>query len=175
MHVLVAGAEVGGGDLDLLAGLVERRHQFADGAAEPVGEERPSGMMQLCFRLAAALIDGQRIGVDQRLAHPFGRGRDVGHGAAAGSLGQGGIAVAAGDQRNGVHHPPQVPFDPPGGEGRGPDRRREGNEPGAGEGDRQGRDRRGEEDRQQYPAGGNDPAKRNLHLGNDLKESRRHL
>ena len=116
MHVLVAVAEIGGGDLDLLAGLVEGRDQLCDGRAEALGEERAAGVVQLGLRLAAALVDDQRVRVDQRLPHPLRRGRDVGHGAAAGAFRQRGIAVAGGDQRDRVHHRPQPPLDPPGGD-----------------------------------------------------------
>ena len=72
VHVLVAAAEVGGGDLDLLAGLVEGADQLVDRRAEALGEERAAGMVQLGLGLAAALVDRERVGVDQRLAHPLG-------------------------------------------------------------------------------------------------------
>ena len=116
VHVLVAVAEVGGGDLDLLAGLVEGRDQLLDRRAEALGEERAAGVVQLGLGLVAALVDDERVGVDQRLPHPFGGGGDVGHGAAAGALRQRGIAVAGGDEPDRIHHRPQPPLDPPGGD-----------------------------------------------------------
>ena len=126
VHVLVAAAEVGGGDLDLLAGLVEGPDQLDDRRAEALGEERAAGMMELGLGLAAALVDRERVGVDQRLAHPFGGRRDVGHGAAADALRQRGVAVTGSDERDRVDHRVQPPLDPPGGGERGEGRRRPG-------------------------------------------------
>ena len=98
--------------------------QLGDGRAEALGEERAAGVMELGLGLAAALIDDERVGIDQRLPHPLRGGRDVGHGAAAGALRQRGVAVAGGDQRDRVDHRAQPPLDPPGGDGRRPPSRR---------------------------------------------------
>ena len=82
-HVPVAGAEIGGGDADFLAGGLERDGELVDGRAKALGEETAVGMAQPRLRLAAFLVDRQRIGVDQRLPHGFRGDRAVGERAAA--------------------------------------------------------------------------------------------
>ena len=109
-HVLVAGAEIGGGDADFLAGGLECDGELVDGAAKALGEEAAAGMAQPRFGLAAAMIDRERIGIDQRLPHGFGGGRAVGERAAADPLRQRGIAVAAGDLGDGADHAAQRPL-----------------------------------------------------------------
>ena len=99
-HVLVAGAEIAGGDADFLAGGLKRDGELVDGRAEALGEETTIGMAQPRFRLAAFQVDRQRVGIDQRLPHGFRGDRAVGERATLDLRRQRGIAVAAGDLRD---------------------------------------------------------------------------
>ncbi len=76
--------------------------EFVDGAAEALGEEAAAGMAQPGLGLAAAMIDRQRIGIDQRLPHGLRRDRAVGERSAMDAVRQRGIAVAAGDLGDGA-------------------------------------------------------------------------
>jgi len=121
---LLRGAEVGGGHPDLLAGLVECRDHLVDGGAELLGDEGVPGKVELGFRHPAAVRDRERIGVDQRLAHPLGGGRDLAHGAAADPFRQGRIAVAGSDLGDRLDERAQAALGPP--RGRQPGRQRRG-------------------------------------------------
>ena len=96
-HVAVALAELRGGAPDALAGIGEGVDHFFDGAAKLAGEEQPAGVMQPRFGLTPALVDADRVGLDQRGAYRF---RGVGKppdGAVADQFGQRGVAIAAGN------------------------------------------------------------------------------
>ena len=110
-HILVAFAEVGGGDADFLAGRLEKADELVDGGAEPLGEETAAGMVQPRFRLAAAMIDRQRIGIDQHLPHPFGSSGTVCERSAADPGRQRGITVAAGNLRDRTRQRAQCPLE----------------------------------------------------------------
>ncbi len=101
-HIDVTRAEIGGGDLDFLGRGLKYIDQLVDGGAKAPGEEAAAGVVQSCFRLAAAVIDRQRIGIDQNLPHLLRRHGAVAERAAADPLGQRRIAVAAGDLSDGA-------------------------------------------------------------------------
>ena len=96
-HVPVALAKIGGGAPYAFAGAGEGVDHFFHRAAEIAGEEQPAGVMQARLGLAAELVDGQRIGLDQRGAHGFRGTGELLDGAVADQVGQRGVAVAAGD------------------------------------------------------------------------------
>jgi hypothetical protein len=102
--VLVALSEVGRRDLDFLGSRLEHAGEFVGRAAKALGEKGPAGIVQTRFGLAAAVIDRQRICVDQHLPHPFRSDGAVAKRAAAGPFRQRGIAVAAGDLTDGADH-----------------------------------------------------------------------
>ena len=96
-HVLVARAEIGGGDADFLAGGLKSDGELVNGGTEAPGEETAAGITQPRLGFAALVIDRQRVGVDQRLAHCLRSGGAVGERTAADPGRQCGIAVATGD------------------------------------------------------------------------------
>ncbi len=112
-HVLATRAKVGGGHANLFARLVEGGHHLVDRGPELLRDEGVAGKVELGFRFAAAVGDRQRIGIDQGLPHPLGGRRDLGHGAAADPLREGGITVAGGDLRDRFDHQAQTALDPP--------------------------------------------------------------
>ncbi len=112
-HIDVARAEIGGGDLDFLGRGLKHADELVDGGAKALGEEAAAGMVQPGFRLAAAVIDRERVGIDQDLPHLLRRHGAVAERAAADPLGQRGIAVAAGDLGDGADDAAQHLFAPP--------------------------------------------------------------
>jgi len=102
--ILVALSEIGRRDLDFLGGRLEHAGQFVGRAPETPGEEGPAGIVRARFGLAAAVIDRQRICVDQHLPHSFRSDGAVAKRAATGPFRQRGIAVAAGDLTDGADH-----------------------------------------------------------------------
>ncbi len=112
-HIDVARAEIGGGDLDFLGRGLKHADELVDGGAKALGEEAAAGMVQPRFRLPAAVIDRQRVGIDQNLPHLLRRHGAVAERAAADPPGQRGIAVAAGDLGDGADDAAQHLFAPP--------------------------------------------------------------
>ena len=96
-HLPVRLRQVLGGAADALAGAGEGGDDLVDALAEAAGEEQPAGVMQPRLGLAPPLIDGDGVGLDQRVADGLGGGAEVLQGAVADALGQAGVAVAAGD------------------------------------------------------------------------------
>jgi hypothetical protein len=112
-HIDVACAEIGGGDLDFLCRGLKHSDELVDGGAKALGEEAAAGMVQPGFRLPAAVIDRERVGIDQNLPHLFRRHGAVAERAAADPPGQRGITVAAGDLGDRADHAAQHLFAPP--------------------------------------------------------------
>ena len=112
-HIDVARAEIGGGDLDFLGRGLKYVDQLVDGGAKALGEKAAAGMMQPRLRLPAAVIDRERVGIDQNLPHLLRRRGAVAERAAADPLGQRRIAVAAGDLGDGAGDAAQHLFAPP--------------------------------------------------------------
>ena len=99
-HHLIGLGEIGGGAADAFAGAGESIDHLLDAAAEIAGEKQPAGMVQPRFGLAPELVDGDRVGFDQRGANGFGGAGEIPDGAVADQIGQGRVAVAAGDAVN---------------------------------------------------------------------------
>ena len=112
-HIDIARTEIGGGDLDFLGRGLKHADELVDRGAKALGEEAAAGMVQPRFRLPAAVIDRQRVGIDQNLPHLFRRHGAVAERAAAYPFGQRGIAVAACDLGDGADHAAQHLFAPP--------------------------------------------------------------
>ena len=83
-----AFSEVGGGITDPVGTAREGGHHLLDGAAKALGEEGAAGEMQARLRLAAALIDGERIGLGSRSrgAHAARRQGRRGAGGVSGKM-----------------------------------------------------------------------------------------
>ena len=109
-HQPVAFGEIGGGAADTFAGGGEFIDDIVDAAPEVAGEEGAAGMMQPRFGFAPALVDGERIGLNQCAADHLCGLAELAQRAVAEMAGQAEIAVAAGDLADGGGHGRQPPF-----------------------------------------------------------------
>ena len=115
MHMPVALGEVGSGVADAAAAVGESIGHLIDRRAEAPCEEAAAGVMQPRLGLAAALIDGERVGLDHGGAEQLSGFGKLGE-RTLGLLRHDGVTVAAGNALGHTCERTQRPLDGKGGE-----------------------------------------------------------
>ena len=122
-RILIARAEIGGGDADFLTRRLEDADKLVGSITKALGEEAAAVMAEPRLSLPATVIDRERVGVDQHLPHRLSRGGAVGQRSTADPFRQRSIAVAAGDLCDRVGDGAQCPLARPSGCNRTDERR----------------------------------------------------